>query len=104
MELRSEDRSQNHHRKLESSRHQFGNRTQHRTRPWPDMALGASSTALGSFHGNTCLTRDYRPPYPRQWVPSGFLKENLGVKKKGYYISIKELVLGIMKYIRTYSI
>jgi hypothetical protein len=35
-------------------------------------------------------------------VPNGFLKENLGIKKKGYYISIEESVLDIMKYIRAY--
>jgi hypothetical protein len=69
------------------------------------LALGTrvAATALGHLsHGFAYSTRGYRPSYPRQWVPNGFLRKNLEIKKKGYYISIKELVLGIMKHIRAY--
>ena len=56
----------------------------------------------GPFHGFGYSTRGYRPSYPRQWVPSGFLRKNLEIKKKAYYINIRELVLGIMEHIRVY--
>ena len=56
--------------------------------PKSSPKLGHDFRAL--FREITYFTRGYRFLYPRQWVPNGFMEENLGFKEESYYISIKE--------------